>query len=195
MILTAQCSYAQSRTILVLGDSLSAAYGIPTEQGWVPLLQAELKQLYPCYQIVNASQSGMTTQQGISQRAKVLESTNPDITILELGANDGLRGQSPANMKQNLQAMISKLKARGSKILLVGIYLPPNYGKVYVDRFQNVYTEIAKENELKFLPFMLEGVVGNPQLFQADQLHPTSDAQPIIQLNIFAALKPILEQC
>ena len=195
MILTAQCSYAQSRTILVLGDSLSAAYGIPTEQGWVPLLQAELKQLYPCYQIVNASQSGMTTQQGISQLAKALESTNPEITILELGANDGLRGQSPANMKQNLQAMISKLKARGSKILLVGIYLPPNYGKIYIDRFQNVYTEIAKEYELQFLPFMLEGIVGNPQLFQADQLHPTSDAQPIIQLNIFTALKPILEQC
>lgn len=178
-------------TLLVMGDSLSAAYGIEQEQGWVSLLAERLE---GDAQVVNASISGETTSGGAQRFADIIGQRQPDIVLLELGGNDGLRGLPPAQMRANLATMIEQSQQAGAEVLLLGIDIPPNYGQAYRDAFTGVYHSLAQEYELSLVPFLLEDIALNQQLMQSDGIHPTADAQPIILDNVWPALEPLLEQ-
>ena len=183
-------SAAQQQTILVFGDSLSAAYGIPREAGWVSLLQKQLQRSHSHYQVVNASISGETTAGGRQRIAAALRQHRPAIVILELGANDGLRGTPVASIESNLKAIIEQsLKAR-AKILLLGIQLPPNYGAKYTADFKAIYPKLARQYNSALVPYLLEGLVRDQ--FQPDSLHPTAAAQEKILPTVWAKLKPML---
>lgn len=178
--------------ILVFGDSLSAAYGIPREQGWVALLQQRLvREGYP-HTVVNASISGETTSGGLTRIAAALAAHHPAIVMLELGANDGLRGLPADNMHRNLAALVEQCRQNKARVLLVGMKLPPNYGPVYTRQFEQVYAAVADRYKLPLLPFLLEGVAGNAKLTQEDGLHPKSGAQLMVLENVWRALKPLL---
>lgn len=178
-------------TLLVMGDSLSAAYGIEQEQGWVSLLAERLD---GDAQVVNASISGETTSGGAQRFADIIGQRQPDIVLLELGGNDGLRGLPPAQMRANLATMIEQSQQAGAEVLLLGIDIPPNYGQAYRDAFTGVYHSLAQDYELSLVPFLLEDIALNQQLMQSDGIHPTADAQPIILDNVWPALEPLLEQ-
>ena len=178
-------------TILVWGDSLSAAYGIPVDKGWVSLLQAKYEGKYA---VVNGSISGETTQGGLSRLPDALELHKPRLLVLELGANDGLRGFKPVVMQENLQAMIDLAKAKEIPVALIGIRIPLNYGFVYTQKFEQVYVDIAKANDLPFLPFLLEGVALDFDLMQADGLHPTAEAQPQVFEHVLTVLEPVIKE-
>ena len=179
-------------TILVFGDSLSAAYGIPREAGWVSLLQQELQRNHPQYQVINASISGETTTGGRQRIATALRQHQPSILVIELGANDGLRGTPVADIDANLADLIKQSLKAHAKVLLLGIQLPPNYGGNYTARFKSMYPRLAKRYHVALVPFFMEGVV--PEQFQADNLHPTAPAQPIILQNVMQQLEPLLDQ-
>ncbi len=183
---------AAAGTILVYGDSLSAAYGIAQERGWVALLEARLKREKPDYSVANASISGETTSGGLSRMKKVLERHKPSITVIELGANDGLRGLPVAEMRRNLAAMIQEARAAKSRVLLVGVRMPPNYGADYTRAFEATYTELAKEYKTGLVPFLFEGFADRRDYYQPDNLHPTAEAQPLLLDNVWKALKPML---
>tara|TARA_B100000929_G_scaffold237459_1_gene194260 strand:- start:490 stop:1242 length:753 start_codon:yes stop_codon:yes gene_type:complete len=178
-------------TLLVMGDSLSAAYGIEQEQGWVSLLAERLE---GDAQVVNASISGETTSGGAQRFADIIGQRQPDIVLLELGGNDGLRGLPPAQMRANLATIIEQSQQAGAEVLLLGIDIPPNYGQAYRDAFTGVYHSLAQEYELSLVPFLLEDIALNQQLMQSDGIHPTADAQPIILDNVWPALEPMLEE-
>ena len=178
--------------ILVYGDSLSAAYGLSQDAGWATLLQARLKQKGMDYTVVNASISGETTSGGAARMAGALRAHLPKVVILALGANDGLRGLPLAQMRANLGQMLRASKSAGSRVLLVGMRLPPNYGEAYTRQFAQVYTDLAHEYRTAFGPFLLEGVADRRELFQADNLHPVAEAQPMILDNVWKALAPLL---
>ena len=184
---------ATAGTILVYGDSLSAAYGIAQERGWVALLEARLKREKADYSVANASISGETTSGGLSRMKKVLEKHRPSITVIELGANDGLRGLPVAQMRKNLAAMILQAKAAKSRVLLVGVKMPPNYGADYTRAFEAAYTDLAKEHKAGLVPFLLEGIAETRENFQADNLHPTAEAQPKLLETVWKRLKPMLK--
>ena len=184
---------AAGGTILVYGDSLSAAYGIAQERGWVALLEARLKREKSNYSVANASLSGETTSGGLSRLKKVLERDKPAITVIELGANDGLRGLPVAQMRKNLDAMIAEAKAAGSRVVLVGVKMPPNYGAEYNRAFDAAYTDLAKEHKTGLVPFLFEGFADKREFYQPDNLHPTAAAQPILLENVWKALKPMLK--
>jgi acyl-CoA thioesterase-1 len=173
-------------TILVLGDSLSAAYGIPQSSGWVSLLGERLKQRRSDYTVVNASISGETTAGGAARIGKALAS-KPAIVVVELGGNDGLRGLAVTEMKRNLTAIVQASKREGARVLLVGMQLPPNYGVPYVNQFRAAFGEVAKEERVALVPFLLEGLDAREQ-FQADNVHPTAAAQPILLENVWKKL-------
>ena len=178
--------------ILVLGDSLSAAYGMSTNQGWVELLNVRLKQQgYRC-SIVNASVSGDTTQGGKARLPSLLQQHAPSHLILELGANNGLRALPTKMMEQDLQWMIQEAKSSQVEVLLVGMRMPPNYGPIYTNQFAEVYESLAKEGDLAFVPFFLEGVITKPEWMQADALHPNADGQMRLMENIWPKLLLIL---
>ncbi|KHJ49629.1 esterase [Vreelandella venusta] len=177
-------------TLLVMGDSLSAAYGIEEEQGWVALLAERLEGEA---QVVNASISGETTSGGAQRFADILRQRQPDIVLLELGGNDGLRGLPPAQMRANLASMIEQSQQADAEVLLLGIDIPPNYGQAYRDAFTGVFHSLADEYSLSLVPFLLEDVALNTQLMQSDGIHPTADAQPIILDNVWPELEPMLE--
>ena len=179
-------------TILVFGDSLSAAYGIPQEKGWVNLLRGRLAQEKYGYQVINASISGETTAGGASRIETALTTQRPAIVILELGANDGLRGLPLADTQRNLASIIAASQKNGARVLLVGMRLPPNYGMFYAGKFQQLYADLAKRQRLAFVPFMLEGIADRQNLFQADGLHPIAQAQPRILETIWKQLRPLL---
>lgn len=179
--------------ILVFGDSLSAAYGIPRESGWVSLLEARLAKEKLDYQIVNASISGETTAGGLRRIEAALAEHHPAIVILELGANDGLRGLPLAAMSSNLEKIVSICQRKKTRVLLIGMRLPPNYGTRYTQKFQDNYVTLARRHKLTFVPFLLAGLKDG-QNFQADNLHPTADAQPRIMENVWDALQPLLRQ-
>lgn len=179
-----------AKNILVFGDSLSAGYGIAREDSWANLLQRELKASHPKYEVVNASVSGETSSGGLRRIAKVLQLHRPAIVILELGANDGLRGTAPDVTEKNLDSIIAQSRKAGARVLLVGIKLPPNYGPDYTSRFDAIFPALAKQHKTALLPFMLESL--QPEHFQADNLHPTAAAQPLIMRNVLDALKPLL---
>ena len=179
-----------AKNILVFGDSLSAGYGIAIEKSWVNLLQQELQRTQSGFSIVNASISGETALGGRQRIAKALRQYRPVIVIVELGANDGLRGFSTADIETNLGDIIEQTKDAGAKVLLVGMKLPPNYGEPYITQFENVYLRLAEKHRVKLFPFLLEGVAA--EQFQADNLHPVAEAQQHIMLNVMQELKPLL---
>lgn len=176
----------QEIKILVMGDSLSAAYGIPKELGWVNLLR---EQLGGGFSVTNASISGETTGGGLAVLPEHLQNYDPDLVILELGANDGLRGFPVSRMRSNLEQMIDLSLQSSARVLLVGIHILPNYGRRYTETFYSVFQELAAQYELSLVPFLLDGVALKPELMQDDQLHPTAEAQPILLQNIL----PLLE--
>ena len=184
----------QGAGIMVFGDSLSAAYGIPQDSGWVALLQQRLTQHRPPYQVVNASISGETTRGGLSRINQALASHRPAIVILELGANDGLRGLSLDATRDNLSAIIQACRKQQAQVLLVGMRLPPNYGPDYAGKFQALYPQLARRFKVKLVPFMLEGIADKRELFQADGFHPTAAAQLFIMEQIWKYLQPMLKR-
>lgn len=185
---------AQPRVILVMGDSLSAAYGIDPAQGWVTLLQQRLKTQGYDYTVVNASVSGETTSGGLTRLPDALKQHPPAVVILELGANDGLRGQPTQVMHDDLAKMVSAARATGAKVLLVGILLPPNYGGPYTQAFAGVFKDLAKQYHLPLVPFLLAGVAEHRELLQADGLHPQAQAEPQVLDNVWPYLKPLLHK-
>jgi acyl-CoA thioesterase-1 len=180
--------------ILVLGDSLSAGYGIAANQAWPVLLQQRLGEQAPGYRVINASISGETTAGGVTRLSALLDKHNPDIVILELGANDGLRGLSLDAMRDNLDNMIKQSLAQRSRVLLVGILLPPNYGPAYTRDFAAIYRDLAQGFNIPLVPFLLDGVVFNAELLQDDGLHPTAAAQPQLLDNVWSHLEPLLKR-
>lgn len=178
-------------TLLVVGDSLSAGYGINVKQGWVSLLEERLKEKNIL--VVNASVSGETTAGGKNRLPKLLEQYQPSWVILELGANDGMRGLSLKSMRENLDQMIQLSQQNKAVPLLIGIKLPENYGATYVNKFFNIYQQIAQQYQLSFVPFLLEGIALKPEFFQNDGIHPTASAQPFLLENVWTHLQPLLQ--
>jgi acyl-CoA thioesterase-1 len=178
----------------VFGDSLSAAYGLKAEEGWVARLQDRLRQQGYGYKVVNASVSGETTSGGRNRLGRALDTHKPQVVILELGANDGLRGLPVQDARTNLAAMIRAVQERGARLLLVGIQMPPNYGPRYADAFAAMYPQLAKEFNVPLVPFLLDGVALDDSLMQADGLHPNAAGQPRLLDNVWAHLVPLLER-
>ena len=183
---------AMGGTLLVVGDSISAGFGLDTRQGWVDLLDERLKQESFDWQVVNASISGDTSSGGLARLPALLTEHQPKLVIIELGGNDGLRGQPTQQLQQNLAAMIADSRKQGAKVLLLGMQLPPNYGVRYTTAFAQVFSDVAATYQVPLLPFFLEGVGGQPQLMQADGIHPNALAQPKLLDNVWPVLKPLL---
>ena len=183
---------AAAGTVLIVGDSISAAFGLDTRQGWVALLEKRLKDQGFNDRVVNASVSGDTSAGGQARLPALLAEHKPEVVILELGGNDGLRGQPPRQLQQNLASMIDSCQAQGAKVLLLGMQLPPNYGVRYTQAFSQVYSELASEKKVALVPFFLDGVGGHPELMQADGLHPAAAAQGKLLENVWPTLKPLL---
>ena len=183
---------ASAQIILVVGDSLSAAYGIPVEQGWVALLQQRLDAGDYPYRLVNASISGDTTANARARLPRTIAEQSPAVVMLALGGNDGLRGLSLKAMKANLAAMIDSAQNAGARVLLIGVQLPPNYGPRYTEGFQAVYRELAREFNLTLLPSIVDGIGTEQTLMQADGIHPNAAAQPLISDRVWEALFPLL---
>ena len=177
----------------MFGDSLSAAYGIAQARGWVALLGERLKRERPDYIVVNASISGETSGGGASRIQKTLQQHKPSIVVLELGANDGLRGLPVLQMKQNLAKIIDQAHKSGARVLLVGMKLPPNYGPDYTAAFESAFGELAKRYKTALIPFLLEDFAEKPELFQPDRVHPTEAAQPLMMERVWKALRPLLK--
>ena len=188
-------AHAAGPLILVLGDSLSAEYGLKRGSGWVALLDARLAQMKIAASVVNASISGDTTSGGRSRLPTLLAQHKPGVLVIELGANDALRGLPLAMTHDNLAAMVQAAKAAGAKVLIAGMQLPPNYGRQYGDEFAGLFARVAKTEGTALVPFLLKGVADGPQadtLFQADRIHPVAAAHPTILDNVWPVLKPLL---
>ena len=178
--------------VLVMGDSLSAGYGLAASEGWVSLLATKVAQEKPGWGVVNASVSGETTAGGAARIAGDLARNRPDVVAIELGANDGLRGLPLEQTRANLEAMISAARAANAKVLLIGMRLPPNYGPDYTRDFETLFADLAKRQQVAFLPFLLEPVAADDTAFQADRLHPNAGAQPKLRDHVWPALEPLL---
>jgi acyl-CoA thioesterase-1 len=187
-------AYSAPKTVLVVGDSLSAEYGLARGSGWVALLEQRLKAEKLDTRIVNASISGDTTSGGRSRLPGLLRQHQPDIVVLELGANDGLRGLPVASAETNLRAMITLSQQNKARVLLVGIRMPPNYGRSYTERFTGMYKEVSTDLKVPLVPYMLQGVDMVPTNFQQDRLHPLASAHPVILNNIWPQLAPLIKQ-
>ena len=194
MFIALQNAVAAPRTILVFGDSLSAAHGLRPEQGWVALLGQRLESQGYGYQIANASVSGETSGGGAERLPRALQLHHPAIVVLELGANDGLRGLPVTAMRDNLVHMVQLSQAAGARVLLVGIRIPPNYGPRYTEEFGRVFPEIAAQYHLPLVPFLLEKVALNPALMQEDGLHPNAQGEPPVLDTVWPYLKPLLDK-
>jgi acyl-CoA thioesterase-1 len=190
--LTPHPAHAAAQTILVFGDSLSAGYGVPREAAWASLLQQELRRSHPQYRVVNASISGETTSGGHQRIRRALQQHRPAILILELGANDGLRGAAIASIRSNLAYMLQQAHAAHARVLLLGMQLPPNYGIDYTAKFKALYPGLAQQYHTALVPFLLDGVA--PEQFQADNLHPNAEAQPQLLHNVLQRLAPLLQK-
>jgi acyl-CoA thioesterase-1 len=182
---------ADTPRLLVLGDSLSAAYGIDVQQGWVSLLEQRVAAKYP-HKVINASVSGETTGGGLARLPALLEQHKPELVIVELGGNDGLRGYPLNVMQQQLVDIIEKSRAAGATVVLVGMQIPPNYGPRYTNRFRDIYKELAEKFELPLVEFLLDGVATDAALMQRDGIHPTAAAQEKILDNVWPVLQPLL---
>lgn len=188
----AASAYSASKTVLVLGDSLSAEYGIARGAGWVSLLEKRLAAKNIDAGIINASISGETTSGGRARLPALLEQHKPSVVIIELGGNDGLRGLPLVAAEANLRAMLSMAQKAKARVLLVGMQIPPNYGRAYAEKFFAMYAKLSRETKAPLVPFFLEGIADRPQLFQADRIHPLADAQPVMLDNIWPHLQPLL---
>jgi len=184
---------AKPPVIIVLGDSISAGYGIEVDQAWAALLQDRLAQSRSNYRISNESISGDTSAGGLARIDRILAEHKPAVVLIELGANDGLRGLSPALMKSNLADITQRARQAGATVMLLGMKIPPNYGKRYVDLFYNIYPQLSKELDIPLVPFILEDVALNKELMQADGFHPNAKAQVIIADKIASYLFPLLK--
>jgi acyl-CoA thioesterase I len=190
-VATAQA--APARTVLVLGDSLSAAHNIATEQGWVHLLQVRLSSMVPAWDVINASISGETSLSGRNRLPALLAKYHPAVVVIELGANDGLRGLPLQPMRENLAAMVDAAQAAKARVLLLGIELPVNFGPQYRDGLQAVYVDLARQKHTALVPFLLDGVAQNPDLMQEDGLHPVAAGEPKVLATVWAQLQPLLQ--
>ncbi|WP_456405377.1 arylesterase [Thiolapillus sp.] len=194
LLLPAWAAHAGANaTILILGDSLSAGYGISKQESWPALLQGKLDQQGLSWRVVNASISGDTTHGGLNRLTKALEREQPDIVIIALGANDGLRGLRLQDMADNLEKMVALSQESGAKVLLLGIQLPQNYGPAWRNKFSRIYAQVAKQRNAALVPFFLEGVAETRAMMQADGLHPKAAAQPAILENVWTGLAPLLK--
>lgn len=182
-----------SPTILVMGDSLSAGYGIKVQDGWVNLLSQRLIAQRYDYRVVNASVSGETSSGAVNRLPALLKTHQPAIVILEIGANDGLRGLPTTQMRNNLSTMITAAQARGARVLLVGIQMPPNYGDTYLQSFKAVYSDLAQSYRVPLVPFFLDHIALKDSLMQADNIHPNEKGQPVLLDNVWPLLKPLLK--
>jgi acyl-CoA thioesterase-1 len=180
------------RTVVVLGDSLSAGYGLKIQEGWVHLLEQRLAAQGYEYRVVNASVSGETTQGGLARLPRVLEIHKPDVVIVELGGNDGLRGLQLATSRENLRKSIELARAANARVVLVGMVIPPNYGPRYGQQFRDMFAALAKQYQLSFVPFFLDKVALDPELMQADGIHANAKGQPLLLENLWPKLKPLL---
>ena len=180
------------RAVLVLGDSLSAEYGIKRGTGWVPLLSERISQQYPKYKVVNASISGDTTSGGVARLPALLRQHAPAVVALELGSNDALRGLSLTMTEQNLRNMAQAARQADADVVIVGMQIPPNYGRDYTQRFAQLFPTVAKDEKARLVPFLMEGIATNRAMFQADGIHPNEDAQPQLLDNVWPALRPLL---
>jgi acyl-CoA thioesterase-1 len=192
LVLVAVAPAHAARTILVFGDSLSAGYGLPSGSGWVSLLEQRLKRDHLDYAVVNASISGETTLGGRHRIVSALAEHRPSVVVVQLGANDGLRGNSIEETRRNLIAIVEASRVSGAKVLLVGIRIPPNYGQVYTRRFEALFAEVARQQNASLVPFMLQGFADKPEWFQSDGIHPAVEAQPRILDNIYRRLRALL---
>lgn len=184
---------AMAKSLVVLGDSISAGYGIEVKQGWVALLQEKLAQANSHYVIINASISGDTTAGGLARIDKLLDTHKPDVVLVELGANDGLRGLPPRLVKDNLAEITRRAQKAGAKVLLLSMRIPPNYGKRYTEMFYDVYPQLSEELGVPYMPFILEDVALVKELMQPDGLHPNAKAQPMIADKVWVNLQPLLK--
>lgn len=182
-----------TKTVLVLGDSLSAAYGLRSDQGWVALLDKRLKAQRPGWSVVNASVSGETTAGGLSRLPRQLQRVRPAVVVIELGANDGLRGLPVARMQANLDSMVRMSQAAGAKVVVLGMRMPPNMGRAYTDSFANAYTKVARQRGTALVPFFLEPIMLTRAAFQGDNLHPTAAAQGRLLDHVWPTLQPLLK--
>ncbi|MBQ5945887.1 arylesterase [Massilia sp. ST3] len=187
-------AYSAPKTVLVVGDSLSAEYGIARGAGWVALLEQKLKAEKIQARVVNASISGETTSGGRARLPALLGQHRPDIVVIELGANDGLRGLPVASADANLRAMVAMAKEKKAEVLLVGMRMPPNYGRAYTEKFFGMFKQVSTDTRSPLVPFMLEGVADKPALFQQDRLHPLAAAHPIILSNIWPAFASLIRK-
>jgi acyl-CoA thioesterase-1 len=178
--------------IVVLGDSLSAEYGLPRDTGWVNLLRERLAKERLDYSVANSSISGDTTSGGLARLPAILNRLKPAVVVVELGANDALRGVPLATTEANLRSIVERSQAVHAKVLLIGMYVPPNYGPDYSQKFHGVYEQLSKEKKVPLVPFLLAGIADQPAMFQADQIHPTVQAQPLLLENVWPNLKPLL---
>jgi acyl-CoA thioesterase-1 len=178
--------------LLVLGDSLSAGYGMDREDSWVNLLELRFKEYGYSYRILNSSISGDTTQGGLSRLPRLLDRYQPEIVIIELGGNDGLRGINPGVTRENMTDMIRQSQGVGARVLLAGIKLPPNYGDAYLQQFESIYTDLASEFDTLLVPFFMQGIAFRPDLLQADTIHPNEKGQPVLLDNVWEVLQPAL---
>lgn len=191
-VVTSPAAYTNESTILVFGDSISAAYGMDQNQGWVHLLSERLDQDYPHYEVVNASVSGETTGGGVVRLPKTLEIHQPDVVVLELGGNDGLRGYPIDKIRANLMEMTRMSLEANARVLLIGIVLPPNYGRRYTDAFERVFQEVAEAKGVDFMPFLLDGIATPQNLLQRDGIHPKPEAQPMMLEQVLPRLTPLM---
>lgn len=188
-ILTASVS---AKNILIVGDSLSAGYGIDVNKGWVKLLQRKLSVIGDLH-VVNESVSGATSFDGLNSFSRHLKAYHPEVVVIQLGANDALRGLGLGGLKKNLTEMVKLAKEKQAKVLLVATRLPPNYGALWVNKFQGVYRQVADSQDVPLVPLFLKGVAGRPSMMQADRLHPTEKAQSLMLNNVWPALKSLVE--
>jgi acyl-CoA thioesterase-1 len=193
-VAVANAAGASERNILVLGDSLSAGYGIKPAQGWVALLEQRLHDQGYGYRVVNASVSGETSGGGLQRLPRALELHQPAVVVVELGSNDGLRGLSVPLIRDNVTRIVADSKKAGAQVLLVGMMLPPNYGARYTKDFMKMYRDIATSSKVALVPFLLQSVALKPELMQADGLHPTAPAQPALLDTVWPQLKPMLKR-
>ena len=194
LILTNAAYAGESPTILIFGDSLSAGYGIDVDQSWGALLQKRLEEQGYEHRVVNASISGETTEGGAAQIESAIAGFAPELVILELGGNDGLRGFPPARIKNNLKAIAERARASGAEVVLLGIRIPTNYGVRYTQAFEAVYAEVASELDIRWIEFFMEGVALNDELLQEDRIHPNAAAQPILLDNAWPVIRATLDQ-
>ncbi len=183
---------ASKPVIAVLGDSLSAEYGLPRDSGWVALLRARLASERIDYNVANVSISGDTTSGGLARLPLVMQRIKPSIVVVELGGNDALRGVPLATTNDNLRAIVQQIRKGNARPVLVGMYVPPNYGLDYTQQFHGLYGQISKEMKVPLVPFLLAGMDNRPELFQSDQIHPTQQAQPLLLNNVWPTLEPLL---